>query len=249
MDMADHLAALRRDGASAVAAASDRIDDPVPGCPGWSVARLTAHLGGVYRWVTEIVGDRLQDAPSRDRSAAGPPAEEHRAGWLAECHASVVAALETADPDAPVWTFTGPAPTRFWGRRMALESAIHRWDLESAHGSAAPIDAALAVDGLDEVLDVFLPGRLTGLRGREPWRFGGDGERLHLHATDAPGEWVLRFADGRVEVTREHAKGEAALRGPASELLLVLYGRAQPGPETLIGDPAVLRLWTETAHI
>ncbi len=99
------------------------------------------------------------------------------------------------------------------------------------------------------MFDVFLPSRRAPLHGRDPWRFGGDGERLHLHATDAPGEWVLRFAGGEVTVTREHAKGEAALRGPASELLLVLYGRAQPGPDSLIGDPAVLRLWTETARI
>ena len=196
-----------------------------------------------------MVRDRLQGHPAGDDATARPPAAEHRGGWLAERHQAVVAALEGADLDVPVWTWVGLRPTRFWARRMAQETAIHRWDLQSAHGAAEPIQALLAVDGVDEVLDLFLPARQTARPGREPWRFDGDGERLHLHATDAPGEWLLRFAGGGVEVSREHVKAEAALRGPASELLLALYGRVEPGPELLLGDPAVLRLWTGTAHI
>jgi uncharacterized protein (TIGR03083 family) len=249
MDAATHLAALRRDGTAAVAAAAGRIDDPVPGCPGWSVADLTGHLAAIHHRVAALVGAGGVDPPPSLRGEVEPPAAELRAGWLAEGHRALVAALEAADPEAPIWTWAGPRTNSFWARRMALETAVHRWDLESAHGEPAPVDAALAVDGIDEVLEVFLPARRASRSGMKPWRFGGEGERLHLHATDAPGEWVLRFAGGDVEVAREHARGEAALRGPASELLLVLYGRAQPGRAELLGDPAVLRLWTETARI
>jgi uncharacterized protein (TIGR03083 family) len=250
MDYASHVAALRRDGAAAVVAATGGIDRPVPGCPGWTVADLTGHLAAIHHRVGTIVRDRLMDPP-RALWRVEPPSPAERAGWLAGGHRTLVEALEDAEPQAPVWTWTGPRPTAFWARRMALETAVHRWDLESAAGAPDAIDAELAVDGVDEIFDVFLPARREPLHGAEPWRFAGDGERLHIHATDASGEWVLRFAGGDVEVTREHAKGEAALRGPASELLLVLYGRIEPGAGTaeLLGDPQVLRLWTATARI
>ncbi|TMD00630.1 MAG: maleylpyruvate isomerase family mycothiol-dependent enzyme [Chloroflexi bacterium] len=251
MDHPSHVAALRRDGAAAVVAATtDGIDAPVPGCPGWTVADLCGHLAAIHHRVGTIVRDRLMDPP-RELWGVEPPPPAERAGWLAEGHRALVAALEGADPQAPVWTWTGPRTMSFWARRMALETAVHRWDLESAAGGGEPIAPELAVDGIDELFEVFLAARREPLYGAEPWRFGGDGERLHLHATDAPGEWVLRFAGGDVAVTREHAKGEAALRGPASELLLVLYGRVAPGAgdAELLGNPEVLRLWTATARI
>ena len=47
---------------------------------------------------------------------------------------------------------------------------------------------------------------------------------MHVHSTDADGEWLVDFDNG-LAVTREHAKGDVAVRGPASDLMLVLYGR------------------------
>ena len=49
---------------------------------------------------------------------------------------------------------------------------------------------------------------------------------MHLHATDVEGEWLVSFrpADG-MSVEAGHAKGDAAVRGPAGELLLWLWGR------------------------
>ena len=38
-----------------------------------------------------------------------------------------------------------------------------------------------------------------------------------------------RGSDGRLDVRREHAKGDAALRGPAAALLLRLWGRDDSG--------------------
>lgn len=51
-----------------------------------------------------------------------------------------------------------------------------------------------------------------------------------------PGEWTLRPGDGRYAVAREHAKGDIALRGPSSDLLLVLWGRLPAVSVDLIGD-------------
>jgi uncharacterized protein (TIGR03083 family) len=249
MQTPDHLAALRREGAAAVAAAGP-LDAPVSGCPGWSVGDLVEHLGTIHHRVAALVRAGGVEPPMGRLTWAAAPAPELRAGWLAEGHRSLVAALDGADPEAPVWTFAGPLTNRFWARRMALETAVDRWDLESAGGEPAPIEPGLAVDGIDELFDVFVPlRRQPGPLVREPWRYGGRGERLHLHCTDAPGEWVLRFGAEEVEITREHAKGEAALRGPACDLLLVLYGRTGTERLELLGDPAVLRLWTQTVKV
>ena len=67
----------------------------------------------------------------------------------------------------------------------------------------------------------------------------GDGETIHVHCTDADGEWLIVLADGEMRVTREHAKGDAAMRGPAHDLLLVLWRRQPLDTVDVIGDRAV----------
>jgi hypothetical protein len=56
---------------------------------------------------------------------------------------------------------------------------------------------------------------------------------VHLHCTDSEGEWLVH-PDGRVEAI--HAKGDAAIRGPASDLLLALYTRVPLSAVEVIGD-------------
>ena len=53
---------------------------------------------------------------------------------------------------------------------------------------------------------------------------GGDGKTLHLHATDADSEWLVTLHADRADAVRGHAKGDAALRGAASDLLLMVWG-------------------------
>jgi predicted lipid carrier protein YhbT len=75
-------------------------------------------------------------------------------------------------------------------------------------------------------------GRLEGLEGIGT---------LHVHVTDTAGEWLVEPAAGALTVTREHAKGDAALRGPAQDLLLRLYNRGDAGE--VIGEVGVLDRW------
>ena len=52
----------------------------------------------------------------------------------------------------------------------------------------------------------------------------------------ADGEWLItRGADG-MTVAREHAKGDVAVRGAASDLLLVVMGRAEVDVVEVLGD-------------
>jgi uncharacterized protein (TIGR03083 family) len=65
---------------------------------------------------------------------------------------------EATDPDAPCGSL-GPklGTARFWFRRRAHEHAVHAYDAQVTVGAAGTIDAALALDGIDEVVTVFLP--------------------------------------------------------------------------------------------
>ena len=65
--------------------------------------------------------------------------------------------LRAADPSVDYWTFRGPNPLRWWLRRLANETAVHRVDAEQAAGWDAAVDAAFAADGIDEKLETYLP--------------------------------------------------------------------------------------------
>ena len=68
----------------------------------------------------------------------------------------------------------------------------------------------LPLSRVDEMLDVFVG--LTRVLFEAP----GVGESAHLHCTDTEGEWLITFpAPSERVVTREHAKGDVAVRGTA----------------------------------
>ncbi len=68
---------------------------------------------------------------------------------------------------------------------------------------------------------------------------------MHLHCTDVEGEWLVS-ADGRVELG--HAKGDAALRGSASDLLLALFKRVPLDSVEVVGDAAVARQFVDALN-
>ena len=129
----------------------------------------------------------------------------------------------------------------FWARRQANETAVHRWDAQRAAGAVEPVEHTLAVDGIDEFF-----GLIPFWRRESNVR--GVGETIHLHCTDGAGEWLVRLAADAVIVTREHAKGDVAARGSASDLLLFLYGRVGPSALEVFGDASLLDRWQELVH-
>jgi uncharacterized protein (TIGR03083 family) len=127
----------------------------VPSCPDWTVADLTRHVGEVYLHKVECM--REGGAPKTDWPPAGLGDEEPVA-LLDRSYADLVAELTTRDPASLGGTWYAPDPTvGFWIRRMAQESVIHRIDAELGAGaSIAPIPDDLAIDGIDELLKVFV---------------------------------------------------------------------------------------------
>jgi uncharacterized protein (TIGR03083 family) len=185
------------------------------------VTELVRHIGQIHARTSVILRTGTMERPSRRNGMLADPPSDGVVDWYRSTLAELVTDLRGIDdPERPVYAFA-PAHQRagFWPRRMAQETIIHRVDAEQATGRPVrPIDPVLGADGIDEVFSIFVPALGAD---RSP----GDGRTVHLHATDTEGEWLVRFADGDVAVEVAHAKGDAAVRGPAGELLCWLWGR------------------------
>ena len=239
MDTAGLLLALDREGQALAAAARAGVERQVPSCEGWTVHDVVGHVARVYRSVTEIVVDRLQDPPPRRIPRA--PEGEAVVGFFEDAHGAVLAALTGIEADEVVWTWSGDNRGGFYHRRLANETAIHRWDAESAHGRSGDIDGDLALDGIEEYLDVLLPFSLRSVERPLP-----EGS-LHLHRTDGDGEWMVRADGAELIVERHHGKGDAALRAAASDLVLFLWNRLPASTLEVHGDVKVADAWARLA--
>jgi uncharacterized protein (TIGR03083 family) len=240
MDPDTYLSVLAAEGAALAAAAEGHLDRPVRTCPEWDVAQLVTHMGGVHAWVRKLVAAGGERVGPRE-AAIGPEEGRDLLDWYREGVAQLVEAL-SVDPDTPAWTFSRRAPdtVAWWRRRQALETAVHRWDAQTAESRGPdPVATELAVDGIDELLVDFLPGILSarpvdGLTGT-----------FHAHATDTTGEWWLDFDAPEVAARREHAKADTAVRGPASGLYLWMWNRQSPDEAGLevFGRAATVPSW------
>jgi len=238
MDYPDYCAAIRREGhALGAAARAAGVDRAVPSCPDWQVADLLGHVGRLHHWVAAIVESAGDDPPDH-WSAAEPPPAAVRLEWFESGVDLVADALLRVDPASPAWSWTDDRTAGFWARRQANETAVHRWDAQLAARTTEPIEHDLAVDGIDEFFDLIPFWR------RESTLHSA-GESIHLHCTDGDGEWLVRLAADGVLVTREHAKGDVAMRAPASDLLLFLYGRADRTAADVFGDASLLDRWQQ----
>jgi uncharacterized protein (TIGR03083 family) len=218
------LAALRHEGAAFRAAVSaGGLGEPVPSCPDWTVGQLVGHLGWVYQWVNGHVTRGVTSRP--ERPPHEEPTDESVLTWWDERYAELLATLDRLDPELPAWNWA-PQPKKavFWHRRMAHETAIHRWDAQVATGLTEPIEAKLAVDGVAEVLDSWLPG------GRRRGPVDGSG-LVQLVGSDVDHEWLIRIRGAGVSlldtstVMHEPHKIDAQAVGTASDLQLALWGR------------------------
>jgi len=229
MDLDSLLIAVQREGRALLAAAGQTPDAPIEHCPDWDMSGLVDHMSGIWTFMTAQLEAGNPDKATRPDEDDSTPDEQ--LGRL-------VALLGSRDPEAPCWNWCEPeGRTVSWMiRRMAQEAAMHRWDAENAAGTAAPFDPDLAADAVDEILAVHWRHRMRGPVSGYPT------STLHLHRTDGEGEWLLSSVDDQLVVSHEHAKGDAAARGSASDLALLVWGRRQPTVE-VFGDEAVLDAW------
>jgi uncharacterized protein (TIGR03083 family) len=216
----------------------------IPTCPEWSLRQLATHVGRAHRWSGEMVHRRVTEMlPFREAPDGKLPTDPAaRPGWLTDGADRLAGAVRQAGAE-PVWTFTGMAPAGFWLRRMTHETVVHAADAELAVGRQVTVPADLAADGIAEWFE------MVSIEGDGDSAPLAEGKTLHLHATDpgldGTGEWLLTRTPSGLSVQTGHDKADAAVRGPAASLLLVLLRRlppATPGVEVL-GDGSVLAQW------
>ena len=247
-----YLDVLTTDGARlAQVARATELDDPIPSCPGWTVADCVLHTGAVFfnkaGWLD--FGRRPQAGEYESEPIPG----EALVDYYERALAAIVGALESRDPTAPADSWWPRDQTvGFWYRRMAQEVAVHRVDVEDAQGAPGPVPDDVAVDGIDEVLHVFL---------EEDWPSFTPDDWGGVDPEAGAGATVLVRAGGRAWATtlgpdampttdvdpdapEAEAEGGAAadatVTGDPENVLLWLWGRRPDAAVHLEGDRDVL---------
>jgi uncharacterized protein (TIGR03083 family) len=228
----DYLEQLRAESARLGEVGRMGFDAAVPCCPGWTVESVVRHVATVYLHKVEVL--RLAALPDPwPPDFAGRDALE----LYDEARAAIVDALETAGTELETWTFNPDDKTSgFWYRRMALESVVHRIDVEQAHSVVTPIDPELALDGIDELLFPNLAG---------PWWEEGDTEHpldAAVRITAEGRSWTVR-ADATSVVVSQGTEGwvAAEIFGSAEAVFLWLWGRLDASAIRSAGSADVVR--------
>jgi uncharacterized protein (TIGR03083 family) len=244
-----YLALIEQDGRRlADAAAAGPLDAPIPTCPGWDVRTCVDHTAGVYR--NRIAGILLQRRPGPGEVEERPP-DGDLVPWFSASLDALLDVLREHGPDAPAYTWWPPDQTvGFWYRRMAQETAVHRLDVEDGRGTPTPIDAALAVDGIDEVLDLFLGDDWATM---DPKEWDGVDPQTGAGATVAVRSggavWRSTLRPDAIELQRSDGPADAGVAGDPEAVLLWLWGRRPDDVVTLDGDPAVLTAYRDRLRI
>ena len=224
MEPDEYLPVLQRaNGRFAEAAAAAVLDRgwsaPVPCCPDWRLRDLVSHLAEVQHFWAWVVRTRAADPSTYAEPSRRP--DDELLGFLLAQSAELETALAGADPAERVWTWAPQQDVAFVLRRQTQEAVVHTVDVEQVLGDVRPIPPDVALDGLDEWLEVLVPGVLP--EGPPP-----DAHPVVLHAVDADAERVL-FPGSRPFPI-------ATLTGNAGDLLLAVWRRVPLEVLTVDGD-------------
>jgi uncharacterized protein (TIGR03083 family) len=240
----DHLVVIQSEAARIVAAYTAEPSGRVPWSERWTVGTVARHVAGTHHVVAQVVEDRPTADFGRFAALASPAkGDPGFPAWFAAGTDALVAQCGATSPREVCWSWYAEGGTvGFWVRRMAYETLVHRWDAEAGAGIAGPrMDPAVAADGVDELLDVFVDAS-RGLHASPA------GPAVRIACTDAEEEWYLDLsvAGGRT-VQTEPMDVALTLRGRAEALLLLLWGRvdAEAAGVEVDGDRDVLTGWNK----
>jgi len=219
----------------------------VPTCPGWTLRQLFRHVGRGNRWCAQIIAERRHEPLDPREVRDGKPPEDPDAAidWLNAGAQAIIDAVDQVGSDARVWTFVGARPAGWWVRRRVHEQTVHRADATLALGLPFELYPELAADGVSETVDRAILMAARGGPAVLP------GTSLHLHATDGglgpTGEWTVTNDEDGLGWSHSHGKGDAAVRGPVTGLLLAVNRRQsiEAAGLELFGDATVWQTWLD----
>jgi uncharacterized protein (TIGR03083 family) len=213
--------------------ARGHLDAQVPTCPDWTVADLVRHVGTVYLHKVATMREGRNPDP-------WPPAslsDEEPLALLDRAYAELMTEFDRRRPEefSPTW-YDPDQTVGFWIRRMAQETVIHRIDAELGAGApVAPIPDDLAIDGIDELLKIFVaydvkkyPDDYTAALSDAPAR---------SYAVNTDGvEWLIGISPGAFTVgggpgmtVADFTSTDTTITGTPTALLRWLWNRQTPG--------------------
>lgn len=236
---ARYLELIESDARRLAAVAAGHLDDPVPTCPGWTVADLVTHTGEVYN--DKIASTLLGRRPAEEEYPHVPPEGQDLLEWFYASLATLLETLGSRDAGSPAYTWYDPDQTvGFWIRRMAQETVIHRVDAEAAVGAVTAADEALAIDGIDEALHLFLSYAIGEDPDEDIDTYAG--RSLQVRTGSWAWQVTVDLTDpvDKIRFTRGAKTAQATVSAEPSELLLWVWGRRPDSAVTLHGDPAAV---------
>ena len=224
MELDEYLPVLQRADARFAEAAAQAVLEKgwatqVPGCPDWHLADLVWHLAEVQNFWAWIVRTRAEDPSAYVEPARVP--DDELLGFIAGRSAELETVLAGVDPAERVWTWAPRQDVAFVLRRQAQEAVVHTVDVEQVIDDVRPIPADVGLDGLDEWLEVMVPGALP--QGPPP-----EAHPVVFHALDADVERTLFPGTRPFPI--------ATITGNAGDLLLAVWRRLPVEVLTVDGD-------------
>jgi uncharacterized protein (TIGR03083 family) len=226
----------------------------VPTCPDWTLAELVRHIGGNLRSVETAVrtGTAVVAPDKQVPDVAGPAGDDPWAlfAWLAEGAARFADTLREAGPAAGAQFGPFQRSTAFWARRAAHDLVVHRADAAGTVGADYTVAPEVAVDAIDELLELISDPQVAGSSPRLA-ELRGPGGSIHLHGTDTEAglaaEWLIELGTDGFTWRHGHEKATVALRGPLADVLRVFYRRLPADSERVevLGEAALLDFWLE----
>jgi uncharacterized protein (TIGR03083 family) len=214
----------------------------VPSCPGWTVADLTRHVGEVYLHKTLAMREGVEPEPWPPKELA----DEEPVALLDRAYADLINEFATRKPEDPAGSWYAPDQTvGFWIRRMAQETVIHRIDAElGTDQRVAPVPADLALDGIDELLKVFVAYSVAEWGDYFAEILAGSPGRTYMVRADGSAWWV-RTGPGlfAVENGAGHTTADVTVSGPPMAVLRWVWNREgtdEPSGVTAEGAPEAI---------
>ncbi|WP_249124655.1 maleylpyruvate isomerase N-terminal domain-containing protein [Saccharopolyspora erythraea] len=165
--MVDHgrmLDLLGSEGQLLTAATHDAHEDlPVSGASGRTLGQSVGHLGDLCEDALSWMG--ASESAARNWGPPRQPGLRELTGRFTARLADLLAEFGTRSPQERCATWWPHDHTvGFWLRRILHATTVHRVDVQTAAGvEMTPIDPALALDGIDEVLRLWFGYRLRAL--------------------------------------------------------------------------------------
>jgi uncharacterized protein (TIGR03083 family) len=240
----DYLSIISEESSRIVSAYELDRRAAVPWSERWTVGTVARHVAGTHHVVADVIAGR----PDADFGLFGrlqtPPKDSPEfVDWSRSGTTALLDQLSSVPGDEECWTwYEAGRHVGWWARRMALEALVHRWDTDAARGQEFSVTPDVAADGIDEYLDVFVAASRAV-------HDAPTGPIMSFECSDRRDRWWLDLSRrGERIVSREPRDASVRIRGPAQQLLLMVWGRVPASGAAGVevsGDTGDLDRWSE----